>query len=133
MQATTEPMRGEGLGAGLTDEPAREIYRQGEEAVVFALLQLAKQLAESPGGGSQNANTSLAEHALGHEAGLYQAAQFVSQEASRSPERSARSAARSDRSKAGGLPGDAESELRPIRNSSMRLANDSRHNTEQGS
>jgi len=40
-------MRGEGLGAGLTDERAREIYRQGEEAVVFALLQQAKLLTEA--------------------------------------------------------------------------------------
>ena len=47
MQATAEPMRGEGLGAGLTDERAREIYRQGEEAVVFALLQQAKLLTEA--------------------------------------------------------------------------------------
>jgi hypothetical protein len=34
------------LGATLTDEQARQIYSQGEEAVVFAFLQLAKQLAE---------------------------------------------------------------------------------------
>jgi len=47
MQATAEPMRGEGLGVGLTDERAREIYRQGEEAVVFALLRLAKLLTEA--------------------------------------------------------------------------------------
>src|SRR3989304_363440 len=30
----------------MTEEQARAIFRQGEEAVVFALLQLAKQLAE---------------------------------------------------------------------------------------
>ena len=34
------------LGPALTESQAREIYRQGEEAVVFALLTLAKQLAE---------------------------------------------------------------------------------------
>jgi transposase len=34
------------LGATLTEEQARQIFSQGEEAVVFALLQLAKQLAE---------------------------------------------------------------------------------------
>ncbi len=34
------------LGATLTEEQARLIFSQGEEAVVFALLQLAKQLAE---------------------------------------------------------------------------------------
>jgi transposase len=34
------------LGATLTEEQAREIFRQGEEAVVFALLRLAAQLAE---------------------------------------------------------------------------------------
>jgi transposase len=49
MQATAEPMRIEGLGAGLTEAQAREIYRQGEETVVFALLALAKRLAESRG------------------------------------------------------------------------------------
>ena len=57
MRATAEPMRIEGLGAGLTEAQAREIYRQGEEAVVFALLRLAKQLAESPGGGGLGAAT----------------------------------------------------------------------------
>lgn len=54
MQATAEPMRVEGLGAGLSAEQAREIYRRGEEAVVFALLQLAKQLADSQRGGTPN-------------------------------------------------------------------------------
>lgn len=34
------------LGAALTEEQARQIFSEGEEAVVFALLQLAKQLAE---------------------------------------------------------------------------------------
>ena len=33
--------------ASLTEEQARELYRQGEEAVVFALLELTKQLAEA--------------------------------------------------------------------------------------
>jgi len=33
------------LGASLTEEQAREIYRQGEESVVFALLTLARKLA----------------------------------------------------------------------------------------
>ena len=32
------------FGAALSEEQARQIFRQGEEAVVFALLQLAKQL-----------------------------------------------------------------------------------------
>jgi hypothetical protein len=32
------------LGASLTEEQAREIFRQGEEAVIFALLQLAQLL-----------------------------------------------------------------------------------------
>lgn len=35
------------LGPNLTAEQADEIYRQGKEAVVFALLALAKQLAEA--------------------------------------------------------------------------------------
>src|SRR4051794_41938675 len=34
------------LGPRLTEEQARLIYAQGPEAVVFALLSLAKQLAE---------------------------------------------------------------------------------------
>ena len=34
------------LGPLLTEEPAREIDAQGEEAVIFALLSLAKQLAQ---------------------------------------------------------------------------------------
>ena len=34
------------LGATLTEELARQIFSQGEEAVVFALLELAKRLAE---------------------------------------------------------------------------------------
>jgi transposase len=34
------------LEATLTEEQARQIFSEGEEAVVFALLQLAKQLAE---------------------------------------------------------------------------------------
>jgi len=33
--------------ATLTEEQARELFRQGEEAVVFALLELTKKLAES--------------------------------------------------------------------------------------
>ena len=34
------------LGAMLTEEQARQIFSQGEEAVVFVILELAKQLAE---------------------------------------------------------------------------------------
>jgi transposase len=34
------------LGPALSEEQAREIFRQGEEAVVFALLSLAQQLAQ---------------------------------------------------------------------------------------
>ena len=34
------------LGPPLTEQQAREIYRQGEEAVVFALLTLARRVAE---------------------------------------------------------------------------------------
>src|SRR5512143_255194 len=36
------------LGPQLTEEPARLISAQGADAVVFALLSLAKQLAEKP-------------------------------------------------------------------------------------
>ena len=35
-------------GPALTEQQAREIYRQGEEAVVFALLSLAQKVAEPP-------------------------------------------------------------------------------------
>jgi transposase len=56
MQATAEPMRIAGLGAGLTEGQARDIYRLGEETVVFALLQLAQQLAESKGENRNNSN-----------------------------------------------------------------------------
>src|SRR5262245_2789280 len=34
------------VGATLSEEEARAIYSQGEDAVVFALLQLAKMLAD---------------------------------------------------------------------------------------
>jgi transposase len=34
------------IGSSLSQEQAHEIYAQGEEAIVFALLELAKQLAE---------------------------------------------------------------------------------------
>lgn len=37
------------IGAGLTREQAQAIFAQGEEAVVFALLELAKRLAEAEG------------------------------------------------------------------------------------
>jgi transposase len=40
------------LGPQLTAEQAERIYRQGQEAVVFALLSLAKRLAEKPAAGS---------------------------------------------------------------------------------
>jgi transposase len=36
-----------GVGPGLTEEQARRIYAQGEEAVVFALMQLAAQLGQA--------------------------------------------------------------------------------------
>jgi transposase len=40
----------EALGTGsLSEEQAQKIYRQGREAVVFALLEMAKQLAEARG------------------------------------------------------------------------------------
>ncbi|MCK4850798.1 MAG: hypothetical protein KAT11_05570 [Phycisphaerae bacterium] len=35
------------FGEALTEKQARQIFRQGEEAVVFALLQLAKQLQQA--------------------------------------------------------------------------------------
>ena len=47
MQVTAEPKQVAGLGVGLTEAQAREIFRQGEAAVVFALLQQSKLLAEA--------------------------------------------------------------------------------------
>ncbi len=44
------------LGASLTEEEARAIFAQGEEAVIFALLVLAKMLAE------QQAETAATSH-----------------------------------------------------------------------
>jgi hypothetical protein len=35
------------LGTGMTAEQAREIFRAGEEAVIFALLEQAKMLARN--------------------------------------------------------------------------------------
>jgi hypothetical protein len=37
------------IGAGLTREQAEAIFAEGQEAVVFALLELAKRLAEAQG------------------------------------------------------------------------------------
>jgi transposase len=45
------------LGPTLTEEQAREIFAQGEAAVVFALLEMAKMLAE------QNAAQAATSHA----------------------------------------------------------------------
>lgn len=39
----------ESIGALLNEQQAREIFRQGEEAAVFALLELAKQLRQAQG------------------------------------------------------------------------------------
>lgn len=45
MKVSAEPLQSVSLGPSLTEEQAKEIYRQGEEAVVFALLTLAQQSA----------------------------------------------------------------------------------------
>jgi len=45
MKTTAEPLQNLVLGPLLTEEQARQIYQQGEEAVVFALLTLAQQAA----------------------------------------------------------------------------------------
>ena len=46
MMGTVETVGVGDVGASLTEEEARRIFRQGEEAVVFALLQLAAQLRQ---------------------------------------------------------------------------------------
>jgi transposase len=45
MKTTAEPLKNITLGPALTREQAKRIYRQGEEAVIFALLTLAQQSA----------------------------------------------------------------------------------------
>jgi len=45
--AVTHPIVPAALGAGLTEQQARAIFRQGEEAVVFALLRQAKMIGET--------------------------------------------------------------------------------------
>ena len=50
MPAATEPFQIKHLGTSLTEQQAREIFHSGEEAVVFALLQLAKQLQQGQAG-----------------------------------------------------------------------------------
>jgi len=47
MAVTESIMPEAALGAAMTEPQAREIFRQGEEAVVFALLTQAKMLGES--------------------------------------------------------------------------------------
>ena len=47
MTATAEPLMIEPIGVSLTEQQARDIFRQGEEAVVFALLQQARMLAQA--------------------------------------------------------------------------------------
>ena len=56
MEATAEPMQVRRLGLDLTEAQARGIYRQGEEAVVFALLHQSKLLADAQRQGSSAAN-----------------------------------------------------------------------------
>jgi transposase len=46
------------LGPTLTEDQAREIYRQGEEAVIFALLEQAKMLAERQAAGGSPSTPS---------------------------------------------------------------------------
>lgn len=47
MSASVASLDLSGLGAGLTEDQARAIYRQGEEATVFALMTLAGKARES--------------------------------------------------------------------------------------
>jgi transposase len=49
MESNRMALEAVALGPNLTPEEAREIYQQGEEAVVFALLELAAQLRRSQG------------------------------------------------------------------------------------
>lgn len=52
MNSTAEPLQHIPLGPSLTSEQAKEIYRQGEEAVVFALLTLARSTSGGVSAGS---------------------------------------------------------------------------------
>lgn len=47
-------------GASLTEEQAREIFSQGEQAVVFALLTMAKQLSEQAAAAAGNSHQTPA-------------------------------------------------------------------------
>jgi hypothetical protein len=49
MRASAEPLKAEELGSSLTEARAREIFRMGEEAVVFALLAQAQALGSKSG------------------------------------------------------------------------------------
>ena len=49
MQTTAEPLKSKELGASLTEQRARAIFRLGEEAVVFALLVQAVALGAKKG------------------------------------------------------------------------------------
>ena len=55
------------LSAALTEADARAIYARGEEAVVFAILELAEEAGETEGGRG-GPLTSDARHAFGDEA-----------------------------------------------------------------
>lgn len=48
------------LGPTLTEAQAREIYAQGEEAVVFALLQMAQELAKNTAGSAATSHNTPA-------------------------------------------------------------------------
>lgn len=62
MQMTAEPLTVGHLGAALTEERAREIFRMGEEAVVFALLAQARGLGQE--GSSQAPSPSTPSGAV---------------------------------------------------------------------
>ena len=57
MVVTAAPVNTQNFGPALTEEQARQIFRQGEEAVVFALLQLAKQLQQAQTGSTLGPST----------------------------------------------------------------------------
>ena len=63
----------------LTEAQARSLFRQGEEAVVFALLELTKQLAEAQG---EERSVDNPLDSLGDDSGLRKAVGQTSRQSS---------------------------------------------------
>jgi hypothetical protein len=100
-------------GAALTEEQARAIFALGEEAVIFALLVLTKELAEqrAAAAGTSHQTPATPSH---DEAALRKAASQIAQETSRGPKGASWLATQSSRANrpASGTQAAAVPELR---------------------